>query len=187
MDENQHFKRVDLVRQSGLPVSTLNTLIYKRKLIKESHHQSGSSASKKFRFQSGKFPDVEKVFLKWFNQCRSIKIPINGPLLTEKSQEISKKLNVECDASFSSGWLRKFKLRHGITGKTKTIKTGFLTPVDVIPIEKAKSDHFVPPGNWSNLSDVTAFEGFVQCDSELATCSLLTIDEMIANDETSSE
>ncbi|GBM11825.1 hypothetical protein AVEN_26755-1 [Araneus ventricosus] len=54
----------------------------------------------------------------------------------------------------------------------KTIKNcfalgRFLTPVDVNPIENAKSDHFVPPENWSNLSDVTAFEEFVQCDSEL--------------------
>ncbi|GBM40492.1 hypothetical protein AVEN_28646-1 [Araneus ventricosus] len=58
-----------------------------------------------------------------------------------------------------------------------------LSPVDVNPIENAEFDHFVPSKNWSNLSDVTAFEEFVQCDSELATCFLLTIDEMIANEE----
>ncbi|GBL96543.1 hypothetical protein AVEN_229974-1 [Araneus ventricosus] len=64
---------------------------------------------------------------------------------------------------------------------------GFLTPVDVNPIENAESDHFVPPENWSTLSDATAFEEFMQCDSELATYSLLTIDEMIANEEISSQ
>ncbi|GBO27637.1 hypothetical protein AVEN_23907-1 [Araneus ventricosus] len=74
----------------------------------------------------------------------------------------------------------------------KTIKncfalSGFLTPVDSNPIENDESDHFVPPENWSNLSDVAAFEVFVKCDSEPATCSLLTIYEMIANEETSSE
>ncbi|GBM71388.1 Tigger transposable element-derived protein 4 [Araneus ventricosus] len=42
----------------------------------------------------------------------------------EKAQGISKKLNVECDASFSSGWLYKFKLRHGITGKTVSGESG---------------------------------------------------------------
>ncbi|GBN15367.1 Tigger transposable element-derived protein 6 [Araneus ventricosus] len=42
----------------------------------------------------------------------------------EKAQEISKKLNVECDASFSSRWLHKFKLRHGITGKTVSGESG---------------------------------------------------------------
>ncbi|GBO42229.1 hypothetical protein AVEN_110160-1 [Araneus ventricosus] len=38
-----------------------------------------------------------------------------------------------------------------------------------------------------NLSDVTAFEEFVRCDSELAACSLPAINEMIANEEISSE
>ncbi|GBO12743.1 Tigger transposable element-derived protein 6 [Araneus ventricosus] len=122
--ENQHLQRVDLAKELGFPVSTLNTLIYKRKIIEESHHQSGSSASKKLRVQNGKFVDVEKVLLQWFNQCRSVKILISGPLLMEKAQEISKKLNVECDASFSSGWLHKFKLRHDITGKTVSGESG---------------------------------------------------------------
>ncbi|GBM98184.1 hypothetical protein AVEN_135159-1 [Araneus ventricosus] len=74
----------------------------------------------------------------------------------------------------------------------KTIKNcftlgGFLCPVVVNPIENAESDHYVLPENCSNLSDVTTFEEFVQCDSELTTCSLLTIEEIIANDEISSE
>ncbi|GBN81450.1 hypothetical protein AVEN_65840-1 [Araneus ventricosus] len=38
-----------------------------------------------------------------------------------------------------------------------------------------------PSENCSNLSDVTTFEEFVQCNSELATCSQQT------NEETSSE
>ncbi|GBL73780.1 hypothetical protein AVEN_230756-1 [Araneus ventricosus] len=66
-------------------------------------------------------------------------------------------------------------------GIGNTWTSRFLTPVDVNPIKNAESDHFVPPENWSNLSDAAAFEEFVQCDSELATCSLLT------NEETSSE
>ncbi|GBN53816.1 hypothetical protein AVEN_9746-1 [Araneus ventricosus] len=83
VDENQHLKRVDLAKELGLPVSTLNTLIYKRKIIEESHHQSGSSASKKLRVQRGKLADVEKVLLRWFNQCRNVKILISGLLLME--------------------------------------------------------------------------------------------------------
>ncbi|GBM91613.1 hypothetical protein AVEN_158584-1 [Araneus ventricosus] len=72
----------------------------------------------------------------------------------------------------------------------KTIKNcfafvAFLTPLDVNPIDSAESDHFIQLENWSNLRNVTAFEDFVRCDLELATCSLLTIYEMIANAETS--
>ncbi|GBM53522.1 hypothetical protein AVEN_129519-1 [Araneus ventricosus] len=51
---------------------------------------------------------------------------MNGPLLMEKAQEILKKLNVECDASFSSGWLYNFKLRQGITGKTLSGESGYV-------------------------------------------------------------
>ncbi|GBL89946.1 Tigger transposable element-derived protein 6 [Araneus ventricosus] len=82
---------MDVAKELGLPISTLNTLIYKRKIIEESHHQSGSSASIKLRVQSGKLADFEKVLLRWFNQCR---------------------------------WLHKFKLRHGITGKTVSGESG---------------------------------------------------------------
>ncbi|GBM67426.1 hypothetical protein AVEN_219233-1 [Araneus ventricosus] len=114
VDENHRLKREDLAKELGLPVSTLNTLIYKRKIIDESHHQSRSSALKKLRVESGKFVDVEKVLLQRINQCRSVKIPISSPLLIEKAQEISKKLNVECDGPFSSGWIHMFKLRHGM-------------------------------------------------------------------------
>ncbi|GBL94401.1 Tigger transposable element-derived protein 4 [Araneus ventricosus] len=79
---------------------------------------------KNFESKAEKFVDVEKVLLQWFNQCRSVKIPISGLLLMEKAQEISKKLIVECNASFSSEWLHKFKLRHGITGKTVSVESG---------------------------------------------------------------
>ncbi|GBM91612.1 hypothetical protein AVEN_158583-1 [Araneus ventricosus] len=84
-DENQHLQRVDLAKELGLPVSTLITLIYKHKIIEGSHHQDGSSASKKLRVQIRKLAVVEKMLLQWFNQCRRGKIPSSGLLLMEES------------------------------------------------------------------------------------------------------
>lgn len=49
---------------------------------------------------------------------------ICGPLLMEKVQGISKKMNVECYASFSSGGLHKFKLRYDITGEILSGESG---------------------------------------------------------------
>ncbi|GBN89134.1 hypothetical protein AVEN_13261-1 [Araneus ventricosus] len=63
----------------------------------------------------------------------------------------------------------------------------FLTPVDVNPIKTPNLIILFHQKTGSNLNDVNAFEEFVQCDSELAKCSLLTIDKMIVNQETSSE
>ena len=66
------------------------------------------------RVQEGKFPQVENVLLQFFNQCRASNIPVSGPMLMEKAKEIAVKLNlVNCD--FTTGWLQKFKARHGIT------------------------------------------------------------------------
>lgn len=44
MGEIQHLKRADLVKKLGSPVSPLNMLIYKRKVIEVNHHESGPNA-----------------------------------------------------------------------------------------------------------------------------------------------
>ena len=53
----------------------------------------------------------------WFIQQRSTGTPISGPLLQEKAKHFSTQLNTEtADREFkaSTGWLEKFKTRHGI-------------------------------------------------------------------------
>lgn len=61
-DVIQHLKRANLMKELGLPVSALNTLIYKRKIIEENHNERGSSASK--NGLKLKNSDVGKFFLK---------------------------------------------------------------------------------------------------------------------------
>lgn len=46
---------------------------------------------------------------------------------------------------------------------------------------------FFPSEKWSDLKHITACEIFAQGDYEIASCSLLTIDEMITNDVSTSE
>ena len=58
-----------------------------------------------------------KPFFRWFIQQRSTGAPISGPLLQEKAKHFSTQLNTETvDREFkaSTGWLEKFKTRHGI-------------------------------------------------------------------------
>ena len=53
----------------------------------------------------------------WFIQQRSSGTPISGPPLQEKAKHFSTQLNTEAvDREFkaSTGWLEKFKTRHGI-------------------------------------------------------------------------
>ena len=60
---------------------------------------------------------LDKALYAWFIQQRSSGTPISGPLLQEKAKHFSTQLNTEvADREFkaSTGWLEKFKTRHGI-------------------------------------------------------------------------
>lgn len=116
VDKNNGLNRVQLAKQLNIPVSTLSTIVYNRKKIEENASACGSSVSKRLRVQAGKFSEVEDILLKFFIQCRAANIPVSGPMLIEKAKEIALKLDVK-DAFFSTGWLHKFKARHGISCK----------------------------------------------------------------------
>ncbi|GFO29063.1 tigger transposable element-derived protein 6 [Plakobranchus ocellatus] len=69
----------------------------------------------KKRMCPGKVEDVDEELLTWFKQARALEAPINGPILMEKAGELGKELGI----SFvpCSGWLGRFKRRHGIVFK----------------------------------------------------------------------
>ncbi|GBM70533.1 Tigger transposable element-derived protein 4 [Araneus ventricosus] len=201
VDENQHLKRVDLAKELGLPVSTFNTLIYKHETgLFYNLLSSKTLAIKSDSCHGGKKNKERLTALLCANADGSEKLP---PLIIGKSKKPRCFKNVKTlptkylsnkkswmTMPFFTDWLK------GLDDKMLNQKRRMILfidqcpahpPVDVNPIENAESDNFVPPENFSNLSDVTVFKEFVQCDTELETRSLLTIDEMIANEETSSE
>lgn len=125
VNENRHRKRVDIAKELGIAPSTLNSIVAKAKQIEESASVLGVSASKRKRIQGGKHEDVEDCLLQWFRQHRAEGIPISGPMLCEKATELAGRLGVE-NFSASSGWLHKFKGRHGISchnvcGESKSV------------------------------------------------------------------
>jgi hypothetical protein len=56
------------------------------------------------------------VLFTWYQQARASNIPIDGTVLREKAKIIAPKLNIDC-FSASSGWLSRFKERHGLVFK----------------------------------------------------------------------
>jgi hypothetical protein len=61
-----------------------------------------------------KYHDLDKAMEMWFIQKRSLNELISGPLICEKALKMNTKLNGPEDCKTSSGWLHKFKSRHGI-------------------------------------------------------------------------
>lgn len=50
----------------------------------------------------------------WFFQEREKDILISGPLIKEKALQLNELMNAEKSFSASTGWLERFKKRHGI-------------------------------------------------------------------------
>lgn len=58
--------------------------------------------------------NLDDAVFKWFNQKRCQGEPISGPILCEKAVQFNKKLGGTSNFQASTGWLKRFKSRHGI-------------------------------------------------------------------------
>ncbi|KAE9528840.1 hypothetical protein AGLY_012415 [Aphis glycines] len=74
----------EIAKEMDLPVSTLRTILANKSKIE-------SSAM----------------------TARTLNLPVNGNIVTEKAHEIAKRLNID-EFSGSGGWIDRFKKRHGI-------------------------------------------------------------------------
>jgi len=101
----------------GIPMSTLSTWLKNKEEIKNKY-LSGEMGSRRKKFRTSKFPEVEDALIKWFKNARDQNISVSGDLIREKARFFASRLGIS-DSVFecSSGWLERFKTRHNITFK----------------------------------------------------------------------
>ena len=103
--------------QYGLAKSTLATWVKKADEIKNSYLNGDFSSTRK-KLRTAGYPEVEEALLTWFKSARDNNVPISGPFMMSKAEEFACRLGVP-DGQFKcySGWLERFKQRHGISFK----------------------------------------------------------------------
>ena len=104
-------KKSDVAVQYNIPQSTLSTILKNSEKIHQQVLHAGESSRKRARESS--HSDVDIALLQWFKQARSASLPVNGPLLAEKAIRLAAELGFE-DFTGSSGWIERWKARHGI-------------------------------------------------------------------------
>lgn len=72
----------------------------------------GSSSRKTMKLATN--TDLDDTVYKWFTQKRSQGEPISGPILCEKAIQFNEKLGGPSNFQASTGWLKRFKSRHGV-------------------------------------------------------------------------
>ena len=90
----------------GVQKSTLSTWKRNKTKIEEAYHAGLGNK----RMRPEKYEDLNKALMKWFLNCRSENIPLNGVLLKEKAIAFATELKIE-NFQASDGWLEKWKKR----------------------------------------------------------------------------
>ena len=80
----------------------------------------GNNPGNNKRARQGRYQEINEALYKWYSLARESLVPINGPMLQEKTAEIAKQLAKPEYAEFkaSSGWLEKWKNAHGISQRS---------------------------------------------------------------------
>ena len=111
-DVGSGIKKSAVAHNLGIPLSTLSTWLKNHDKIEAAVLEDGLNEVRKRR-RNSQFEDVEEALLNWFQDARKNNLPINGPLLTKKAEQLAEKLEVD-DFKCSVGWLNHFKARYGI-------------------------------------------------------------------------
>lgn len=109
-------KKSDIALRLGIPPNTLSTWIKNRDKIFSTY--DGTNPTRK-RQRLSAYADVEEALLRWFMQARSNSVAVSGPVLIAQARKFADALG-HAEFQCSSGWLDRFKQRHGISGKCIT-------------------------------------------------------------------
>lgn len=79
---------------------------------------------KRQKMKHGNYDELEQKWLEWFNQAHTLNLPVNSNIVTEKANDIAKRLNIDTFTG-SDGWINWFKKKHSIVyrqicGKTES-------------------------------------------------------------------
>ena len=95
--------KAEICCENGIAQSSLFTILKESQKIQTAVEQ-GTRQHKKQRTST--YADL----LLWFKQARSMDIPISGPSLLEKGEELARELG-HTNCKLSGGWIQRFKIR----------------------------------------------------------------------------
>ena len=108
-------KKCQVAKDLGIPANTLSTWLKSKEKICLAYESSSFGPSTK-RMKTAEYPDVEKALDLWFKHARTGSVAISGPLLKDRAKDLAKQLGYT-DFQCSTGWLTRFRQRHGYQWK----------------------------------------------------------------------
>lgn len=131
VERNPFEKKINIAKRLGIPPSTLNSIISKKKEIREQADKYGTSAKKRKTSKMSTYSELEKVLFAWYEQARASNIPVDGNILREKALKIAASNGMDT-FSASNGWISRFKIRHGLVSKKLCGESASVVSTDAI-------------------------------------------------------
>ena len=110
--EEKKQSKTAIAHEFQVAKSTVSSILKNKRKTLEAFESSTFRPDRK-RLRTAAHTDVEEALLLWFKQARSQGVPVSGPILQLKARELAAALGhrgFRC----STGWLERFKTRHGI-------------------------------------------------------------------------
>lgn len=100
----------------GVGETTVRDILKKKdKLVNFASMSDNASAMKQRKtMKSSTFEELDSALAEWLAQVRNEGTPINGPIIAAKAKTFFDLLGLQGNFDASSGWLTRFKQRHGI-------------------------------------------------------------------------
>ncbi|XP_004703486.1 tigger transposable element-derived protein 2 [Echinops telfairi] len=114
LEEGTSFKKLSVVY--GIGESTVRDIKKNKDRIINYANSSDptSGVSKRKSMKSSTYEELDRVMIEWFNQQKTDGIPVSGTICAKQAKFFFDALGMEGDFNASSGWLTRFKQRHGI-------------------------------------------------------------------------
>jgi len=107
--ENNEKKNSYIVTEFDVPFYNIYNMEMLRKIKREFECERYNV--KKLR--GSDHDDIDNALLKWFKTQRCFNIPVNRPILQEKTNDLAKLMGKDFSCSLS--WIQRFRVRHNIT------------------------------------------------------------------------
>ncbi|KAK3852016.1 hypothetical protein Pcinc_041373 [Petrolisthes cinctipes] len=108
--------RKKIMEDFNIGASTISNIIKAKtklqRFVASGQSMMGSDIRKTMK--KPKLEELDEAVYTWFTSKRAEGKPVSGLMITEKAKQFCSDMDIEKDVKFSDGWLRSFKLRHGI-------------------------------------------------------------------------
>ncbi|XP_015354663.1 small integral membrane protein 8 isoform X1 [Marmota marmota marmota] len=106
-----------LTEEYGVGMTTIYDLKKQKDKLLKFYAESDEPKLMKNRktLHKAKNEDLDRVLKEWIRQRRNEHMPLNGMLIMKQAKIYHNELKIQGNCEYSTGWLQKFKKRHGIT------------------------------------------------------------------------